>query len=1027
MNNRKLTGGALKRRNALAVALAVGLGFTGVAMGQATTGTIFGIAPGGAGETVSVTGNGVSRTATVGQDGRYTVSALPVGTYTVTLSKNGQTVSTRSNVNITVGAGTEVDFAKATTLGAVQVTANALPTIDVSTVTTSTVITAKNLEQLPVGRSAESIALLTPGTVQGSAYFGNAVSIGGSSVAENAYYVNGYNTGEPYRNIGGFQLPYGSIAQQETLAGGFSAKYGRSDGGVISQVGKSGTNEWHYGGQVVWEPRFLQSDPKNLYYKVQPLPAGPGTWYHDSGYAPGSLYRYRKHNKQWRTIYSAYVSGPLIKDKLFFFAAAELTKAQSTNVGTVTNGTVSYSGSHTTKFYGKINWNIDQNNIFEGTFLQSDSANGSGATYYFDSATGQSQNFKAVNNKNIDNARFLIGKYTSYISDKATLSVLWGKGNFANPTVYGNKSDLPYIMGGNNQNPAYWPSGTNPNTGIVNSQTNRAVYASDAALSTQGLRVDFNYQLGNHNLGVGIDNMRYTAHNQGIGSNGPPAPPQVSTNFGTGVLQHGFWRYRYFGGNAYYAEWYNISFRTSMSVRQDAYYFQDEWQVTPNLLLNLGVRNDNYTNYNNVGVAFVNEKNQWEPRLGFSWDVFGDSSFKVYGNAGRYYLALPANAAERAANSSTYVYQYFTYTGIDSNGIPTGLTPASFTPQLKTPDGETGLPKDPLQVTASNLKPQYIDQYNIGFDKKLNDQWTYGAKLGYRHLGTVIDDECSAYKVGQKMTQMGLNPADYSTGLYGAAYCRLINPGMTNTLLVAKNDGSGYTKVQMSQKDWGYLRKPTRNITSLNLYLEHPFDGTWYGRIDYTWTHAYGNTAGQVRPDFGQADVSKTEDWDSWQLMQGQYGQLLNSREHQIRIRGAYQITPEWLVSTTALIQSGTPQECLGYFGPNATGDPTGYNGGGSGNYHWCAGQIVRPGSNSKYAGHTPWTEIVNLGIRYTPAYADHRLAFKMDVFNVLNQQKATQTFPSLVAANHVVSNTFHMPVSLTPPRYIRLSVSYDY
>jgi hypothetical protein len=430
-------------------------------------------------------------------------------------------------------------------------------------------------------------------------------------------------------------------------------------------------------------------------------------------------------------------------------------------------------------------------------------------------------------------------------------------------------------------------------------------------------------------------------------------------------------------------------------------------------------------------------KNQWEPRLGFSWDVNGDSSFKVYGNAGRYYLALPTNAAERAATASVYVSQWFTYTGIDKNGLPQGLTPTAAVTgnsNLTSPDGETGLPKDPKQVTSSNLKAMYVDQFNLGFDKKLGDKWVYGAKASYRALKSTIDDECSPGQIAAKMTKMGLNPQNYYDALYGAAYCRLVNPGQSNTLLIAKMDGSGYTKVTMNQKDWGFLQKPKREYAALNVYLEHPFDGTWYGRIGYTYTYANGNTAGQVRPDFGQADVSKTEDWDSWQLMQGQGGQLLNSRKHQIRIRGAYQITPEWLVSGVALIQSGSPRECLGYYGPNATGDPTGYNGGGTGNYHWCAGQIVHPGSNSPFAGHNPWTEIVNLGVRYTPDFGDKKLAFKLDVFNVLNQQRTNQSSVSLVSANHQVSNTFHMPSqtslygsAVTPPRYMRLSVSYDY
>ncbi|RAP56222.1 TonB-dependent receptor [Oleiagrimonas sp. MCCC 1A03011] len=1044
MNNRKLTGGALTRRNALTVALAVGLGFTGVAFGQATTGTIFGTAPSAAGQTVQVTGSGVSRKVTVGQNGRYTVSNLPVGTYTVTLTNNGEVVSTHNNVSIAVGSGTEVDFntaANAQELSQVQVRANALPSIDVTSVNSSTVITASDLEKLPVGRSAESIALLSPGTVQGSGYFGNAVSFGGSSVAENAYYVNGYNTGEPYRNIGGFQLPYGSIAQQETLTGGFSAKYGRSDGGVISQVGKRGTNEWHFGGQIAWTPRFLRASPKSEYMPTQSLPAG---FVHQAGYKPGLLNRYRANDKGWQTVYSAYVGGPLIKDKLFIFVAAEQTKNKYTSTSPRSLSQVAYYTTHTNKFYGKVDWNIDDNNVLEGTFLQSN-YNGSdgtfgtgiGSAYNFDYNTLKSGTFNTPTTQSGDNAKIMIAHYTSYITDNATLSVLYGKGDFTNPTIYGNKSTLPLIGGGVSQNPAYWVGrNVDPNVGITNNQNRATSYADDASSRTKGLRIDFNYVLGDHNLGVGIDNMTYVAHNQGSFYSGGPGPAAL-------VNPNGYptdgtrWIYRTTRDGTYVAEYLNIESLTSMSMRQKAFYLQDEWQATPNLQLNLGVRNDHYTNYNNKGVAFVDEKNQWEPRLGFSWDVNGDSSFKLYGNAGRYYLALPNNAAERAANASTFVTQYFTYTGIDSNGVPTGLTPyAPYGSSLSSPDGEVGTAKDPKEVTAANLKAMYIDQYNLGFDKKLGDNWVYGAKLSYRDLKTSIDDECNPYAIAKKMgiintdtysdaAYYAILDSSYSDSLLGASYCRLINPGKTSIINLMRNDKSGYDQVAMSSSDWGYLQKPKRTIYSVNLYLEHPFDGKWFGRIDYTWTHARGNTAGQVRPDFGQSDVSKTEDWDSWQLMQGQDGELQNSRKHQIRIRGAYQLTPEWLVSGVALIQSGTPQSCLGYWGPDATGDPTHYNRGGTGNYHWCAGKIVHPGDS--FAGHTPWTHQINVGVRYTPAFADHKLAFKLNVFNLLNEQKPVQTEPSFVAAPKTKYNYYHYPLFREPPRYIRLSVSYDY
>ncbi|MGA0587593.1 TonB-dependent receptor [Dyella sp. KRB-257] len=1029
MSKSRFTRGVQPRRNALVTALAVGLaGVAGVASAQSTTGTIFGQAVPGETVTVTSAATGVSRDVQVDSSGRYSVANLPVGTYSVSLKKDGSVVSTRDNVTISPGGGSAVNFTVDTTnLSAVTVTGNALPSIDVSSVNSSTVITAADLQRLPVTRSAEAIALLAPGTVQGSNYFANAVSFGGSSVSENAYYVNGFNTGEPYRNIGGFQLPYGAIEQQETLTGGYSAKYGRSDGGVINQIGKRGTNEWHFGGQVIWEPKFLGGTPKNNVYGNPAVPnpiANPNsidglTHYQlEDPSKPGTLYQYRNDNKQWETVYSAYVGGPLIEDKLFLFLAGEQTKAHSTNVQNVDLGHVQYNEDKSSKFYGKLDWNITDNNVFELTMLKNKQyANGfaPGQTYNFDYDTLQTGSFLAPNDTRKDDADFYIGHFTSYLTDDATLSILYGKASFNTPTQYSNQCPYPFISQAYNQNPAY--TGGTP---IRNCQTNTSWYSDSAKLSTHGLRVDFDYRLGDHGLSVGIDNMNYGAKNQGPTQQNPFNP---SVNY--------YWRYY-----PTYVQQREVGWQTNMTTSQKAWYVQDAWQVTSNLLLNIGIRNDHFTNYNDVGKAFVDLKNQWEPRIGASWDVYGDSTFKVYGNAGRYYLALPQNAAERAANRSTYVLNYYTYTGIDQYGQPTGLQ--KFNGPI-SPDGEFGLPKDPQQVTARNLKPEYLDEFIVGFDKQLNEKWTYGAKAMWRDLKVAIDDECSPYLIAAKMSKLGLNPDDYSDSIYGPAYCRLFNPGRTNNFLVTANAGSGQADqiVSMTNADWGFTQGVKRKVGSVNLYLEHPFDGKWQARIDYTWSRGFGNTEGQVRSDFGQGDVSKTEDWDNYALMDGQYGDLQNVHKHQIRIRGAYQITPEWLVSGTLLAQSGQPKSCLGYYGPYGVDDPAGYNGGGSGNYHWCAGKRVPPGT----VGTTPWTKPLNLGIHYTPDFADHKLGFHLDIFNVFNEQKPVQTDPTFANAYNggtdangnpapdtiYINNSYHQALFYETPRTVRLSVTYDY
>lgn len=258
---------------ALALSGAVGILASGTAAAQSTTAGIYGTVAAGAGASVTVQSNtGFTRTATVDANGRYTIGNLPVGTYTVTLQRDGAAVETRKDIALRVGAGTDVSFggnpasSDAATLGTITVTGKNISPVDVSATASRTVITAEQLQRLPLARSGEAIALLSPGAVQGSGYFGNAISFGGAGVTENAYYLNGYLTSNPLTNIGGVTLPFGAIDQQETYTGGYSARYGRSAGGVLSQVGKRGTNEWHFGAQVLWRPKSLSSDNKNVFY-----------------------------------------------------------------------------------------------------------------------------------------------------------------------------------------------------------------------------------------------------------------------------------------------------------------------------------------------------------------------------------------------------------------------------------------------------------------------------------------------------------------------------------------------------------------------------------------------------------------------------------------------------------------------------------------------------------------------------------------------------------------------------------------
>ena len=81
----------------------------------------------------------------------------------------------------------------------------------------------------------------------------------------------------------------------------------------------------------------------------------------------------------------------------------------------------------------------------------------------------------------------------------------------------------------------------------------------------------------------------------------------------------------------------------TFETEANAFYLEDIWNITPNLMLNLGVRWDRFENRTADGDAFIKMDDLIAPRVGFAWDIKGDGSTKLFGNAGRYYLPVTNN------------------------------------------------------------------------------------------------------------------------------------------------------------------------------------------------------------------------------------------------------------------------------------------------------------------------------------------------------------------------------------------------
>jgi hypothetical protein len=313
--------------------------------------------------------------------------------------------------------------------------------------------------------------------------------------------------------------------------------------------------------------------------------------------------------------------------------------------------------------------------------------------------------------------------------------------------------------------------------------------------------------------------------------------------------------------------------------------------------------------------------------------------------------------------------------------------------------------------SVADLKSEYQDEYILGFDKSLGDAWVYGAKATYRNLRNAIDDIGDAPSIIAKMNEMGIDPTTYDAGEIPGSF--LMNPGKDAVYSIKKLDG-GYYEVPMRWKeDFGFNTTMKRKYYGLDLYLEHPFDGKWFGKIDYLFSRSYGNSEGQVRSDIGQEDVSATVDWDYAQVMDYANGALANDRRHQLKAYGSYQIAPEWMLSGNLAIASGSPVTCLGYYGADQTNPGLAYNGG---FYHFCGGKPFRPGDK-----RNPWTYRLDLSAEYRPEWAGKKLAFNAMVYNVFDNQVITQRYPLSSSVS------YGRPYGETTPRYVRFGVSYDY
>lgn len=1022
-----------------ALSIAIGMCFASPAHAQSNvTGTIYGTAPVEPGTTIVIQNldNGQTRTLSTDSAGRYRALSVPTGRYKVILQKDGAEVSARDDVVVVIAGSTEVSFGGAANvqeLEGIQVTANATPQVDVKQVDTRAVFTAETMSRISVPRDIANVALLAPGVVKNDSYTdasGTTIpSFGGSASSENAYYINGYPVTNPLTSIGFTSLPFDAIAQEQILTGGYGAEFGRSTGGVINLVTKRGTNEWKAGAYTIWSPEGLRASPRNRYY--------PDTGFYGPDHpvearrTDGTLYQQRNENQFWNNTTGAYVGGAIVPDTLFIRLDAEMQRTEGSAVGIIRTANPTTPGGYydyrrdQPRWSAKVDWNISDNHSLEFTAV-SDVTKYTSDGYTYSYADGSHGSEKNQGDDTEDKARMYVVRYTGYLTDNLTLSALYGQQKIDHiDSPWGYDPSCPYVSAG--------AAARLPQFNYTGCWTATRIGVDGANDKTEGGRIDLGYVIGDHEIRIGYDRNDATSFSGEEYGGGfvwvysRAANPNAAIDAGHGVGAPG--GAGGFGADGYYVRQQYYTQLGNIKTEQAAQFIEDRWQISDNFLLSLGLRNEQFTNYTSDGKAYVKQRHQLAPRVGAVWDVNGDSSLKLFGNGGRYHLALPNNVALRAASGSLYTLEYFTYTGVDPvTGAPTGLNnipvdPNSIytcpgNPNAIAPNLECGQAPDPRTVAAIGLKSHFQDEFIIGFEHAINEQYSWGAKATHRELKSAIDDTCT--------------PA-----LGGG--CFIFNPGEGNTFWEEQEDGS-FAQHHYSAADLD-LPKLKRKYIALDFFLEHQLTDNWYGKIQYTWSKNYGNTEGQLASDLdtgggGQTDVSVTQDWDLPQLMDGANGYLPNHRAHQFKIFGYYTLNEEWSTGGSAIIASGRPRNCTSYY---PTADAGLYNGA---YYYYCglAGSGTAPGSTNYTppssdfrrsprgsAGNAPWTYTLNFNVAYRPTWADNKLTLQLDVLNALNRQVPGFYNSQYAQARGEVNQAYGMQLGYSAPRSFRLSARYDF
>jgi outer membrane receptor protein involved in Fe transport len=703
---------------ALAFVFALGLAVRPAALwaAESDTGSIDGnvfdetkAAVPGATVTAKNVSTGLTRTAVASASGSFHIGGLPAGTYDVTAELTGFGAVVNKAVPVQVASQSTVDFTLKVGAQAETITVTGeTPLIQTTKSDVGQVITSAMIENIPLnGRKFQDLSLLVPGTRSSNYYDPTKTEVGGISYGGGTgrnVIINvdgGDNNDGVVRGLLQ-QFTADAIQEYKVTTQRYSAEFGRSTGGVVNVITKSGTNDFHGSAFVFGRDQRLNS---LSFFEKQAK---------DEGSCDSSGQSVCKSPFKQQQ-FGGSLGGPIVKDRSHFFVAYERNRRDDFSRVDTAGALPAEEGAFASPFRNHL------------------------LTAKIDFALGNSNNLIArysLEDQKRDHD--FIGGNT-LASSGATNTNKIHSGIIKDTTVLGNNklNELLVLFSRFENN----ITAENPN--IPGIQTPSFFYGANLNTPQQTIqkrfqaRDDFSFRKegwgGDHDFKVGAEVLRshfggfftptvygYFIFNQDLGTDINNYLNALADTFSGSA-----------GDNAFDDNWTYV-----------AGYVQDDWKPTSKLTLNLGLRYEiqsgPYTNrFDTVSLRALEavgapterklDKNNWGPRVGFAYDVSGDSKYVVRGGYGRYYDEIFQNIT---------LYEYWSQVNSPTFFISTA---PNFTPNeyIANRDAIRNSFIDPtfagqlLRLTAPDLQQPYNDQFNVGFSLQPNH--TFAFDVDYVH------------------------------------------------------------------------------------------------------------------------------------------------------------------------------------------------------------------------------------------------------------------------------------------------------